>query len=435
MSTVVSTRKAPSVSAALVERNRIVFTDSIGWANIKTHQRATPDTLYHVGSITKMFTAVAIMQLVESGRLSLGTTLNRFYPNFPNAAKITIREMLMHRSGIPNYLDAAISDGRVMHPITPQGIVALVARMQPESRPGTAYAYSNSNYVLLGLIVERISGLPLRVYYARHIFEPAGMRTTYAGVAPPSIRLAAGYDLGETTAAQNPGDASWYYGCGDVLSTAGDLARFDIALMQGRLIRPHSLSEMSSLALPTSGVAGYGLGLMTFYFGHDLIEGHHGGLPGFESDDEMIVRDGFGIIALGNDFGFPTRSVLDAAYQSIYPRDYAMLVARREAIVAKEQKQDTPLTARFTAFLQDILQGHAPNEHLDAEMASTFTPAFVVQLQQSYAAYGAFRHLTFTGQDHVDQYNRYYYTAVFARGSRSLMFVTNSAGAIAGFFQ
>ena len=180
----VSKKATASASIAIVRGGRIVYASATGERDLANDLPATPQTIYHIGSITKLFTAVSVMQLVEAGRISLDDKLSRFFPTFPNGANISIRELLMHRSGIPNYLDSAVADAAVLKPTTPQAIVAWAASQPPSFAPGTAYAYSNTNYVLLGLIVEQVAKMPLRAYYAQHIFAPAGMTQTYVGTAP-----------------------------------------------------------------------------------------------------------------------------------------------------------------------------------------------------------------------------------------------------------
>lgn len=437
MAAVLAGHGSPSVSVAVVERGHVVFSQAMGTSDLAASQAATERTLYRIGSITKMFTAVSVMQLVEEGRLSLDDRLSRFEPSFPDANAITIRELLMHRSGIGDYLDNAISSGAVMRPTTPQAIVAAAARRGLQSTPGTVYSYSNTNYVILGLVVERVSGTPLASYEKQHILEPAAMHETYlAGNLPPGAPVALGYDAESGTRPQNPGDISWYYGCGDIYSTADDLARFDIALMNGTLVRPSTFREMTAAAMPT-GNAGesYGLGITTFSFGSRTLEGHHGGLPGFESDDEMIPPDGFALVELGDDFHFATSTILNAALKSLYPDDFAQVAAEHRALVAQEANAAAALTARFTAFFEDVLAGRPPvAEHLAAALQSALTPTSVAAMAAQYGSYGAFQRLVFTGQDRVGPYSRYYYSAVFAHGTQPLMFVLDASGEIAGFF-
>jgi D-alanyl-D-alanine carboxypeptidase len=431
MQSTVKAGLAPSISVAVVRSGRLTYSNAVGFSDVASHTRATPLTLYRIGSITKLFTAVSVMQLVQEHKISLDEHLARFEPGFPNANEITIAEMLMHRSGIPNYLDQSISDGDVFRPTTPQAIVASVAKLQPLSKPGTSYSYSNTNYVLLGLIVESVSGMSLPAYYTTHIFRPAGMYDTYVGSAPKGAALAIGY-AANSHSTEDPGNPTWYFGCGDILSTAQDLARFDIALMHDRLLSRSTLKAMIAGAMPTGeGHIGYGYGVMTFPFGSTMLEGHHGGMPGFESDDEMILRDDFAVVALGNSFGFPTRAILNSALSYAYPVDFARLVA--ETTPAPVPTEDPQLTTRFTEFLAAITSGKMPSG-LDTAMATAFTPAAVNQLQQFYSTYGAFQSLQYVGQDSVQTYRRYHYTAVFAKGKLPVMFVLDAHGSIAGFF-
>ncbi|MHB8462831.1 MAG: serine hydrolase domain-containing protein, partial [Vulcanimicrobiaceae bacterium] len=244
LSALLSSHTTPSVSVAVVEHRHIVYVSAAGSARLNPQRAATPETLYHIGSITKLFTAVSIMQLIRERKLGINDSLSAFYPSIPNAKEITIRELLMHRSGIPNYLDTAIATGDVLHPTSPDAILSEVAKEKPDSLPDKQFEYSNTNYVILGQIIERVSGMPLASYYAAHIFVPAGMHMTYVGSAPKDAQSAVGYFLSNSRHVQNPGDPSWYYGCGDILSTASDLARFDIALMNGTLLDAATLREM-----------------------------------------------------------------------------------------------------------------------------------------------------------------------------------------------
>ena len=176
---------------------------------------------------------------------------------------------------------------RSQSPTTPVQIINEAMKFPPGAAPGTRFSYSNTNYVLLGLIVERISGIPLHAYYRKYIFRPAGMSETFAGTVPSRSPVATGYLLSDGgTAPQTPGDVSWYYGCGDALSTAADMARFDIALMNGRLVRASTLSAMTASAQPSDDLGRgtrYGLGFTIFPFDDLVSVGHHGGLPGFEA--------------------------------------------------------------------------------------------------------------------------------------------------------
>jgi D-alanyl-D-alanine carboxypeptidase len=435
----VDAHRTAGVAYAIVQNGKLLGSGFAGVRDLSTGAPVTAGTLFRIGSATKMFTALAIAQLVERGRLSLDDRLARFRPDFPNAASITIADLLMHRSGIANYLDAALADGRAKSPTTPEQIIDQAAKFTPESTPGTRFSYSNTNYVLLGLIVERLSGIPLHAYYEKYIFRPAGMSETFAGSVPSKFPVATGYMLSnDATKPQSPGDISWYYGCGDVFSTAGDMARFDIALMDGRIVRAATLSAMTTSASPSDEVgrgSRYGLGFMIFPFGDRLLVGHHGGLPGFEAEDVMILSDRFAIVALGNDFAFPTGVLLEAALKIAYPVQTATVTAQAASETAVAAAKAAPLTNRFTTFFTSLLAGKVPRDEMTDAFKEAMTPAKLSKIPQMFAANGAFERLQFLSDDEVRGYHRYRYMAVFSAGNQPVTFVLDSNGAVAGFFR
>lgn len=433
----VASKAATGTSFAVVENGKLAFAGAAGERDLAGKLPVTTQTLFRIGSVTKLMTAVSVMQLVEKGELALDDPVAKFVPSMPQADRVTVRDLLMHRSGYPDYADLAISSGAVARPTTPDAILASVAAKPLGFAPGTAFAYSNTNYVLLGRIVERISGQSLHDYYREHLFAPAGMRATYAGAVPASAPLALGYQRDQGDAVQSAGDVSWYYACGDVASTASDLARFDIALMDGRLLKPATFETMIAAAKPSSlgSHVEYGLGVMVSSFGAVQTAGHHGGLPGFEADDELAPSDGFAVVALGNDFLFPTSTIVGAAFASAYPDQVPTVRARAAADAAVAAAPvDPAITQRFEAFLEGLLGGKVDPSQLSAAMKQAMTPEAVGQIASTFAPYGAFSHLEFRSRDVVGGYTRYHYDAVFAAKTQPMMFVLDSGGLIAGWF-
>ncbi|MBT9582631.1 serine hydrolase [bacterium] len=434
MEALVSSKVTPSVSVAVVHKGQVVFVRALGSADQERQVAATARTPYRIGSTTKMFTALAVMQLVEQGKLSLDDTLSSFQSDFPNASQISVKQLLQHRSGIPNYLDQALSDGRALQPTTPQEIVASVAKLASLSPPGSKYSYSNTNYVLLGLMVEKLAGMPLHQYFASKLFQPAGLKETGTEVSAQSPALAVGY---QGTSPQNPGHLSWYYACGDLSSTAEDLARFDVALMDGQIVKPATLAMMQAQALPTgAGLSLYGLGLQVNPIGDLTLAGHHGGVPGFEADDEMVLQDRFAVIALGNDFNFPTSRILSVALAGCYPQQMRQLQALQVQHAAARLEREQPrLTARFTVFTQSLLTG-APGElpgDLTEALKAGLNPSVVQVLRATYADLGQFESLQFVDDDEVAGLARYHYVAVFSQGKKPMTFLLDAQNKLAGF--
>ncbi len=430
---------APGFAVAVVRDGRIVERFAAGDADVATSRPVTPQTLFHIGSITKMFTATAVMQLVQAGKIDLYAPVTEYLPQYAAWRGVTIAELLMHRSGIPNYLDAALANGRTVLPTSPEAILGLMAAQPLDFVPGSRFEYSNTNYVALGLIVERVTNESLATYERRAIFRPAKMHSTFVGTAPAGSPVAVGYtSRGKATVAK-PGDPSWYFACGDILSTVGDLARFDRALMDGRLLAPATFAEMVKAARPAPGFgnARYGYGVMTVSFGDRTIVGHHGGLPGFEGDDEMIPQDRFAVIAIGNAFNFATAGPNNIVFQHYYPKQFAAAVVAAHAASERAVSDPNPaLTKRLFAFVQGLIAGKQVDAHLTPQMAAGLRPHAIAKIDtELFAGLGPLRRLTYRNSFIADGYHNDDYLALFANGFLRLRFVLTPHGALAGFFK
>ncbi|MDQ6824924.1 MAG: beta-lactamase family protein, partial [Candidatus Eremiobacteraeota bacterium] len=165
-------------SLAIAQDGKLIYTQAYGYRNIAQHLPATPQTIYNIASITKQFTATSIMLLQEDGKLNIDDPLSKYLANYPWADQVTVRELLNHTSGIPDYLD--IVDNFTL---TIPKIESALGKTHLEFPPGSKYEYSNSNYVLLGLIMQRVSGLPYDDFLRRRIFEPLHLTATSVGTS------------------------------------------------------------------------------------------------------------------------------------------------------------------------------------------------------------------------------------------------------------
>jgi len=372
--------QAPGLEAAIVENGRLVYSRGFG--------QAKPDTRVHLASISKMFTAVAVMQLVEAHRIALDAKVSTYLPTAPHANEITVRELLQHTAGLWNYGDEAVASGATAKPTTPAAILALVASHPLTATPGTTYAYSNSGYVVLGLIVERVTGKPLADVIRQKILAPAGMRETTIGLAPANVPVAIGYRSGPGPAAPVD-DLSWFYACGDLVSTAADLARFDIALMNGTLVSPATFAQMRSDTTTIAPAQRQGLGVMVVDAIGTTLVGHHGGLPGFATEDEMIPGDGFAMIVLSNAGDFITASANHEIVRVLFP---SLGIPAPTAGI-----EDPATTAKFRAALSALLDGTVDvTQYADAARA-VFTPALIAQTAQQLKPLGTIVSITYLG--------------------------------------
>src|SRR5579884_3222925 len=433
--------RTPALSDAVVEDDRLAYAHAFGYADLAGRRTATPETRFRIASVTKMLTAVAIMQLVESGRVALDDRLARFLPGVPHAGEVTIRELLQHTSGYWNYGDEAFNTNAVAKPTTPQAMLAAAAAHPLTSPPGTRFAYSNTGYVALGLVVEAVTHEPLARYETTHVLAPAGMtETTFAG-AP---RGYAGAD-GTPASTYSP---TWLYADGDAVSTAPDVARFDVALMSGKLVRPATFEQMQQSTVDASAVAPgvrWGLGVTVYRTGGVTFVGHHGGAPGFEAEDEMIPADRFAVVVLSNAYNFPTAAANNAVLRIVAPSVVARATAEAAAAApspspgapaspAAAASEDPAVTQQLRAFYAGLLRGEVDRPKLTDQMNAALTPDVLAAMKAQLAGIGTIATLTFSGRADANGYRVYRYRATFSGGQTlPISFSLDQAGKIAGF--
>lgn len=258
-------------SITIAKDGKVLYTRSFGYGQITETIKAplTDQTKYRISSITKMYTAVMIFQLIEEGKLKPSDKLDKFFPQIPNATKITIEQILSHRSGIPN----ATPDGSGMQPRTEEERVAEIAKLQPDFEPGTRHLYSNSGYVLLGYIVEKAGGQSYQEALKTRIVSKLGLQNTYMGTGNTNVArnesLSYRY-VGGWREAREP-DFSIVAGAGAIVSTPTDMVKFIQGLFDLKLISQNSLDQMKTM------IDGEGMGMEPFTFAGKTLYGHTGG--------------------------------------------------------------------------------------------------------------------------------------------------------------
>jgi len=399
--------RSQGISIAVVTNGKLAGSQSFGAAGALSR--------FAIGSVTKMFTAVSVMQLASKRKLSLDDSVAKYYPQYPNADAITIRELLGHTSGIPNLLDDALASGDAAKSTTPDDMIVAAARRKADFPPGTDWNYSNTGYVLLGRIVEKVSGKPLAVYERQHIFDPLGMDHTGP---PPNSGVVPAWE-------GDPGDWSWYYAAGDIFSTAVDLARFDIGLMNGTLLGIsafRTMQQTSSFPTLEPGLHD-GLGLFVRSGGTTTIIGHHGGLPGYRSDNEMVPANGFAVVVLGNG-SYNTAPIVHAVLQSYVPG------AMKDApILTVDPAPD--VTARAGSTIRDMLAGTLDRSQFEPLVAIQLPPNATIAKQLS--VYGELKNIAFQSKAYTSSGKFYVYVATFAKKTVILSFRVADDGKFASF--
>lgn len=283
----------PGLSSAVIFGDGSRWSGVSGQAAVDPDSAVAPETPFVAGSITKTYVGSLILDLRDEGSLSIDDAISRWLPDYPNAANITVRQLLSHTSGIFDYFRHGSFGPQVYgHPNrqwTPQEILTTFSHA-PYFVPGTDYHYSNTNYVLLGLIAEAVGGAPLGDQLRSRYWNPLGLEDTFIQSAgPPPANAAMGY-LRKTGHLVDIGDASGYrptrsaasvaWGVGDLVAAAGDIATWADALYGGDVLEPASLAEMLDWgAYPGSG--DYGLGVQTREYNGHRMYGHTGSLRGF----------------------------------------------------------------------------------------------------------------------------------------------------------
>ena len=286
-----------SGSILIANHGQIVYEHGFGQADIRRNVAFTPNTPVYLASLTKQFTAMAIMMLAERRKLLYSDPLSKYFPEFPSyAAKITIRNLLNHTSGIADYVGLGLERPG----LTNRDVLsALIRQPAPVFTPGEKFEYSNSNYVLLALIVEKVTRQPYRVFVDQNIFAPLGMKDTFVYDRPRSefTRRAHGYN--------RFGDDSDYdlltYGEGGIYSTVADLFKWDQALYTEKLVKRPTLDEAFTRAKLNDGsLANYGFGWAISEYNGETIYGHAGRYGGFNTYIKRFPRERATIIFLTN---------------------------------------------------------------------------------------------------------------------------------------
>ncbi|GHO80385.1 serine hydrolase [Ktedonobacter sp. SOSP1-85] len=295
----------PGVAIAVVKDGKMIHSAGYGFANLEWSCPIELDTVFRLASVTKQFTAVAIMLLEKQGKLRLDDSITTYLPDYPTHGRtITITHLLNHTSGIKSYtaLDKFFQEISKKD-MLPGDVVAYFKDLPLEFEPGTRYAYNNSGYHLLGLVIEKITGMGYEQFIQQHIFQPLEMNRSYymhnETIVP---RRASGYErVGEVYRHAEYLSMSIPYAAGALGSTVEDLVRWDAALREERLLDTATLERMyTPTRLADGRLEEYGLGFrVTEYAGNRLI-GHGGGIPGFHTFIARFVDDQAMIVVLAN---------------------------------------------------------------------------------------------------------------------------------------
>lgn len=296
-----------SGTVLIVKDNNIIFHGNYGMADYELSSPVTDKTKFRIGSITKQFTAAAVMQLQEQGKLNVADKLSKYVPYYPNGNNITLHNLLTHTSGIADYLvdPAFLKEASRAH--TPMQLIDFFKNKPVWFEPSKSYAYSNSNYVLLGYIIEKVTGIKYEDYVMKNVVEKAGLKDTCFDRDNMIIQnRAKGYSPGISGKVNTSYiDPSCAYAAGGLYSTALDLNKWNDALSSGKIVSKASYQKMLKPYMPDAyDGSGYGYGLIIYNekigtLTKQVVE-HTGEVNGFISYNESIPVDKLQIIMLSN---------------------------------------------------------------------------------------------------------------------------------------
>jgi len=297
----------PGAAVIVIHDGKVVHKSGYGLADVEAKAPITTATTFDLASVSKQFTAMAIMILAERGKLGYADPLTKFFPEFPAyASRITVRHLLNHTSGLPDYMEvfqkrpAGISS----EPTSREAITMLAQLQEPRFAPGDKWEYSNSGYVVLAQIAEKASGTPFPAFMKANVFDPLGMTSTIVSdqVKAPSVKRAVSYAPaggGFRNADYTP--LNKIYGDGNVNTSVEDMAKWDQALYADRLVRQSTLAEAFTPAKLNNGsMTSYGFGWTIETVNGLRVLSHGGGWAGFRTHILRIPAERFTVIVLSN---------------------------------------------------------------------------------------------------------------------------------------
>jgi D-alanyl-D-alanine carboxypeptidase len=377
----------PGATVEIVQDDRVVYAHAFGFSDLALRTPARYGTHYEIGSITKQITAAAVLQLREARKIDLDAKIATYVPDAPHATEITVRQLLTQTSGLVDYLDVpGIVTSKA---VTYDQLMSSIAGKPLQFAPGGGWRYSNTNYVILGRIIEVVSNERYDAYVRRHIFSPLGMKQTFTIDDESSIPdMSFGYQLANGHLSPVRGAISGSYGwsAGDIVSTVGDVADWGAALRNGAVITGQDYALMTTSQPTTQGDSGYGFGLFLDAIDDQPRIGHTGGDPGFTAAAEYFPKQNVNIIALtndGNENGHPEAGEIltTVAYEDMFPQ-FAATAMRPSA------DENPVVRAKVRTFFLQLQSGQENYETMAPGLAAKFRARYSALFASEFAPYG-----------------------------------------------
>ena len=421
---------APGAQVVVVKDGTVLLDRGYGFANVAARVPVTAQTQFEVGSITKEFTAAAILQLKEAGKLSLTDRLGKYVPEYARGKNVTLEQLLWQVSGVPEYL--ATNHFRWISGHRPGGVlqaIAMIKNKPLEFAPGSKWKYSNTNYMLLGAVVARVSHMPWRTYIRKNIYARAGM-THSAFIQDESTlpNMATGYNVTAKGALVKapPLLGAWAGGAGAIVSTASDLAKWDAAFFSGKIVSMADVNLATTAhTLPSGKSTDYGFGWAVDRFEGQPHISHDGGTWGFLSENDYYPTLHECVIAFANSDMAPPDMIAAAAFNALNPQ----IAASLDTPAPGENPTITALAREWTHRLQT---GDIDRSQLTPQMSAFLKPADVPLFESQLGELGPPSAFIYRGKKTAGNVTAYSYRVKFKGTALTFVIAIDNAGKIAG---
>jgi D-alanyl-D-alanine carboxypeptidase len=429
----------PGAGVAVVRNGKVVFSKGYGLADVDAATPVTENTAFQIASVTKQFTAAGIMLLVEQGKIKLDDGVGKYVAAVPATwGGVTLRQLLNQVSGIPNYNAGERLDPNKVY--TKTEILDLMRDVRMSFEPGTRWEYSNTNYFLLGLVIEKVSGKSYADYMRDKVFKPLGMDSTVINAKGVNVKNAArGYSQSQGKwQVTEIGDPGLPYAAGAIISTPVDMAKWAIAVSEGKLLKRTSWDEAFAPGKTADGKpTNYGFGWYSARFGDVPYIYHSGGIAGFGAFHSRFPADNLSIVVMTNTIGTSTSIANDIA-AAYLPRVAAAIAAEKKAVEAARNAQaiedKDPETTKFLrGVFEGMLRGEGDPAIFDAEMQKFLFPDRIKQLKGPLGSQGPVKAFELMSAENPNGTKVRRYRVTLESGMRvRVLFTVDEQGKIAG---
>lgn len=318
-------------SVAVFQNGKVVYSKSAGFSDYENEIKATENSKYRIGSITKTITATLILKAVEEGKLTLDKKLNDFYPSIENADKITLEQLLYHRSGIHSFTNDENYETWNTESKSEKELVDIISKGKSEFEPDSTFQYSNPNYILLSFILQKIYSKPYSDIVSEKIVVPLGLSNTFfGGTINSQNNECYSYSFSGKWEKETETDMSIPMGAGGIVSSPSDLVKFGDALFSEKIISKKNLTQMTQLK------DGYGMGIIELPFHEITGFGHTGAIDGFSSMFSFFPESGVTFALLSNGNNYSNNEIAMTVLSAVFHQPYSIPVFKSITLTTED---------------------------------------------------------------------------------------------------